>query len=245
MREPDRLLSKEPVDVEEDPNNVLWYWDGKLHGQDGHELPTSRNEVGQTVLHFNVPQGKRLAITNIPDGSKYDLDPKRDDEGRPHAVSYDKLLNPVDVTTIQVYHNAEGYLVADEVRNGEIVKDRPAVIAGSTENGIRLTGDSVRAMDIISSASKRRKQYVNQSRDVNNATPEDPAVQLVRLTTQWAVGSGGYRDFDIKVIAPSDTGNTIEVVLDNVIGSFPKEFNPLAFRMVDDSRHAIAANAYQ
>jgi len=236
VREQARLLSKESVEVLDDPGNVLLYFTGKqivdAHNDDleGFETSDFSGNLG-TVVTTKVPDGKRLVIDGIPKGSKYDDYPYTDEK-------------PLDRIQVQIYHNPEGYLVADKVdASGLIGKKRPVNIQPTDDPrvvAIDQDAPEQRSMDSLWPSNDRKQEYVNPL-DPNNRT-----IQLISTTSTWvAEQEGRYYQLEITVSTPDDGGNDVHLDFGNSSKPIPPDYGIITVRVVDDTTPEIAHQMYQ
>ncbi len=169
---------------------------------------------GVMEFRFTLPHGKRLVIDNI----------FKDRKEAPMGPDCQRQQ-------VHIYENPEGYLVADKVVDGHILKKRPRRLE-RTEDGLQVAAEEVtaRAMDspVAGSLANDRKQRLPSGK-----------TQLITTTTTWTYPErpGMYSDAEITVRAPDDAGRELEVDVVNLgHGAFPE---PIYFRLVDDTQ-AIA-----
>lgn len=228
VRERARLLSNEPIYVEDNPANVLLYFNGwQLADAGGNVIEQQPDDWGAD-LNFILPEGKRLIIDNIPKGSKYDTVPYTEEE-------------PLVRAQIQIYHNGEGYLVADKVVGGEIRKKHSVTLKSTADPRvveIDMDAPEPRAMDSLWPSNDRKTEWVDP------LNPDNKHVKLISTTAEWAIRSGSYDNLEITVGTPNDAQNTVEVEVRRS-DYLPEYIGPIIFRLVEDTGRTIAHDIYQ
>jgi hypothetical protein len=154
---------------------------------------------------FVLPSGERLIIDGIP---YYDIESGQRERDR----------------TVQVYHNQEGFLMADRVVNGEISRKGSLVVVPGEDGRMEVLGES----HILRRGDKVSYNYEKQ-------LLADGSLQLMATTYKFPIGNtrGAYSSVEVVVSTPDDVGDTVKVsfVGGNDGSSFPE---PITIKQVAD-----------
>lgn len=231
ITEPDRLAKKVPPEVPDTTENVVWRYDGnlprmgQLYGFNKPvELPDSVGGSHPTVK-FDGQRGAIWTLPRLPEGKRLVID------GIPRGNVGGDPANPPRKMQVHVYKNTKGFLVADEVADGQVLSD--------TDIGVRMVKDSEDAEpqyafdpDVPSSrpvSTEGLKQYRGVY-DTQSGT-WDKEVQLLSMTSKWSVGERHVRG-EIAVRTPDDAGEQVQITF----GRCEQwRDQPLTVRIVPDS----------
>lgn len=206
ITDPDRAAARSPIEVEENPENIIGYFTGKeFWDAKGETMPDIRRYDRSEKRHdptrpekeqgpanrighiFEIPEGKVLVIEGIPaDPGEFKAGPYSDE-------------NPLRRKSVQVSRNKGGYLTATKV----VDKD------GSVTGGLNA-----------------KKQVSNRGGERN--------IQLLTTTGGYYTGDGiSYTKIETTIITPDDAGDTVEVGFTKDIRLLEKH-GPITFRLIDD-----------
>lgn len=242
VREPARLLSNEDlVDYEEDPRAHVWTFGldtsvlDQLPDNDkvfnrfalpfGGELQLVKESRGfeDAFIQMDIPEGYRLIVKDFPKGGKYDKYPYTED-------------NPLPLMEVQMYHNSEGYLIADKVFPGGGIAKKHAVSVIINDDGTASIDNSApqqRAMDSLWAHNSRKSEHIDPLDPSNNS------VFLLSTTSTRIVRKSTYDQAELTIETPDDSGNTVWLTIEN-LKYFDSLDAPTQLILVPDTARPIA-----
>lgn len=146
-----------------------------------YELTDLTNTEGAVEQEFTVPDGRRLVIEGIP---------------YCNIQTGEREAN----RTVQIYHNQEGFLVADKVVEGEIARKGSVVLAPDASRKHVVLGET--------QSGRRGSTPYNYEKQILPLTND---VQLMSTTYKIPHGDGSYSQMEIVIVTPDDTGDQIQI----------------------------------
>ena len=220
VRDPRRLISKVPVEVPKDPDNILWQYFGSAETVKLFTggLTSRLDDVGNTTveasffepvtLKHKLQSNTRLIIDEIPTGE------------------IDALDQDAPLMQVHIYRNSEGYLVAEKVLEAQIIKKEsiPASVDEGRINIQESVSPRLGGGDIY--PYNDRKLYLRDKR-----TGEVKGLRLLTTTARWSHDDVGYTTMEISIRTPDDSGDEIQVGFTGGDG----RHRPIVFRVVPDN----------
>lgn len=169
-----------------------------------YKLTDLANTEGAVEQGFTVPYGKRLVIEGIP---------------YCNIQTGEREAN----RTVQIYHNQEGFLVADKVVEGEIARKGSVVLAPNVSSG---------RLEILGETQSGRKGSTTPFNYEKQILPLTNEVQLMSTTYKIPHGGGSYSQMEIVVVTPDDTGDQVKIsFVGEHIGKLPQ---PITVKQIPD-----------